>query len=154
MNTIDYKIPKIEVKVDILIDEGDDSNPAPREFTLFLNEYSRYRKGQETIFEFLNKRKQFIPVKASSTKEFFALNLDDVLYVREQESFNAKSEQRQVMLFFRHSINLEVSYISPLPDSQSRLIDYLNQEGQFILFSQGDKKVFVNKDKIVRVKER
>lgn len=154
MNTIDYKIPKLEVAVDILIDDGTGSKQIPGEYTLFLNEFSRYRKGPETVYEFLNKHKQFIPLKETGTGDFMALNLDDVVFVREQEANVGLSDQKQVTLFFRHNLQLEAGYISPLPDSQSRLLDYLNQEGQFILFSQGGRKMFVNKNLILRVKER
>lgn len=154
MNTIDYKIPKLEVKVDILIDDGSEERPLPKEYTLFLNEVSRYRKGPETVYEFLNKHKQFVPLKESGSGDFMALNLDDVVFVRERESDDALSDQKEVTLFFRRNLHLEAGYMSPLPDSQSRLLDYLNQESQFILFTQGGQKMFVNKNLILKVKER
>ena len=39
------------------------------------------------------------------------------------------------------------------PESKSRVLDYLNQENQFLLFYHGGQEIYVNKDKIVKVKE-
>ena len=57
MSTINYRIPKIEVKIEVLINQ---ENAVPGEYIVFLNEFSRYRKGEETVFEFLNKSALFL----------------------------------------------------------------------------------------------
>ncbi|MCP5047383.1 MAG: hypothetical protein GY940_09450 [bacterium] len=151
MNTLDYKIPKIQVTAEILVDYR--TAPEVEEYILFLNEFSRYRKGKETIYEFLSQKKQFIPLKDCKTGEFIAMNVDDIVYVREKEKSSPQPEQSKVTLYLRANFILEVEHFNPLPDSQSRVLDYLNQEGQFILFRQGEQKIFVNKQKIIKVKE-
>ena len=153
MSKLDYKIPKIEAKVDILID--DVNNPEPEEYILFLDEFSRYRKGKETLYEFLNKKKEkeFIPLKHIDTGEFVFLKLADIIYVKEKEKFSNQSFQ-EIVLSLKNNIQLEVGHYNPLPDAQSRVLDYLNQEVLFILFYLDERKLFVNKNKIVRVKER
>jgi hypothetical protein len=35
-----------------------EASPGIEEYILFLGEFSRYRKGKETIYEFLNKKKE------------------------------------------------------------------------------------------------
>jgi len=154
MNTIDYKIPKIQIKVDIMVHHnvmGKESQEG--EYLLFLNEFSRYRKGPETVYEFLNKKKKFIPLKACGSGEFMALNIDALIYVREKEIFDASTSQ-SLTLFLENNVLLEVEHFNQLPDSQSRVLDYLNQESQFILFRHHEQKIFVNKHKIIRVNEK
>ncbi len=151
MDKIDYKIPKVEVKVDIVID--DKKNPNEEEYILYLNEYSRYRKGQETLFEFLNKKQEFIPVKRCINEEFFILNSDDIIYIKEKEKSTAQV-QRKIVLYLKNNFHMELDHINPLPDSQSRVLDYLNQETHFLLFYWNDLKIFINKSKILKVKEQ
>lgn len=153
MSKIDYIIPKIEVKVDIMID--DETNPRVEEHVLFLDEFSRYRKGRETIYEFLNqkKEKEFIPLKNCNSGEFFLLKLDDIVFVKEKERFNSQTFQ-EIVFTLRNNVRMEVGHFNPLPESQSRVLDYLNQEVLFIMFSHDERKIFINKNKIIKVKER
>jgi hypothetical protein len=153
MSKIDYIIPKIEVKVDIMID--DEPNPGVEECVLFLDEFSRYRSGKETIYEFLNKKKEteFIPLKNCNTGELFIMNLNDIVYVKEKERFSNHTFQ-EIVLTLRNNIQLQVGHFNPLPESQSRILDYLNQEALFIMFSHDERKIFVNKNKIIKVKEQ
>ncbi|MCP4157364.1 MAG: hypothetical protein GY757_57165 [bacterium] len=151
MSSIDYKIPKIEVKAYILVDQ-DGGNP--EEYILYLNEFSRYRKGQETLFEFLNKDKSFIPLKHSDSGEFIALNIDRIIYLEEQmEATEVMASKKQVLIDLVKNINMEVGHFRPLPDSQSRVQDYLNGNNQFIVFFHNNRKIFFNKHKIIKVKE-
>ena len=152
MSKINYKIPKIEAKVTVFID---DERIPEEEYIMFLDEFSRYRKGKETIYEFLNKKKsnEFVPLKHSGTGGFVILNLDDIVYVKEEEKSNKQSHQK-VLLYLKNNTQLEVDHFNPLPDSQSRVLDYLNQEVQFILFYHENRKIFINKSKIIRIKEQ
>jgi hypothetical protein len=153
MSKRDYIIPKIEVKVDMLIDA--ETSSAIEEYILFLDEFSRYRRGKETIYEFLNKRKEkeFIPIKSCKNGEFFLLKLDDIIFVKEKEKSGQQSLQ-EIVFTLRNNIQLEVGHINPLPESQSRVLDYLNQEVRFIVFYHDERKIFINKNKIIKVKER
>lgn len=153
MSKTDYIIPKIEVKVDILVDG--ETNPRIEEYILFLDEFSRFRKGKETIYEFLNKRKEkeFIPLKNCNTGELFLMKLDNIIFVKEKERSGQQSLQ-EIVFTLRNNIQLQVGHSNPLPDSQSRVLDYLNQEVQFIVFFHDERKIFINKNKIIKVKER
>lgn len=150
MSTIDYKIPKIEIHTDIAVDNGTTFDID--EYILFLNQFSRYRKGQETIYEFLNKKKEFIPAKRANSGDLAILNHAQIVYVREKEK-QKLPPHRQLVLFLKNSVQLEVGHVNPLPDSQSRVLDYLNQETEFILFYHDQQKIFVNKNKIIKVSE-
>jgi hypothetical protein len=151
MDKFDYRIPKIEMTAEIAIDTGVVFEHA--EYTLFLDKFSRYRKGEETIYEFLNKRNEFIPLKKFSTGEFVIVNMKDIAYVKEREPFPAQY-QRRIKLIMEHNFQLEVGHINPLPDSHSRVLDYLNQDTPFLLFYHEDQKIFINKYKIIQVKEQ
>jgi hypothetical protein len=151
MSTINYKIPKVQVKADILVHHGDVE--WPEEYMMFLNEYSRYRKGQESIYEFLNKKKKFIPLKVCSSGEFIGLNLDDIIYVREKNKFEIQTDLK-LTLYLKNNVQIEVDHFNQLPDSQSRVLDYLNQESQFILFRHEECKIFINRHKIIKVIEQ
>ena len=154
-NKTDYTIPKLQVQVDMLIDEG--KPPEIEVYVLFLDEFSQFRTGPETLDEFLNKKKEleFIPVKNFNSDEFFILNLKDIVFVREKEKSTTQALQK-VTLFLRNNIKLEVDHSNPFPETQARarVLDYLNQEGQFVLFYHEYQKLFVNKNKIIKVRER
>lgn len=150
MSDTDYKIPKIETKVEILVDQ---KNQKSEKYILFLNEYSRYQKGQETLYEFLNKGRDFIPLKNPANREFFILNINDILYLKEQKKSQEPQSLKKVILYLKNNVELELNHFKPLPDSQSRVLDYLNGKNQFVVFIQKDRKIFVNKKKILKVKE-
>ncbi|MGE5344230.1 MAG: hypothetical protein ACM3SY_22415 [Candidatus Omnitrophota bacterium] len=151
MDTLDYRIPKIEAIVDIAIDNG--VNLEQDEYVLFLDKLSLYRKGEETIFEFLNKKKKHIPIKKKSTGEFCIVNLDEIAYVSQKGTSDAPCEQTLLLHMVNHC-TLQVAHMNTLPEGHSRILDYLNQESQFLLFFKDEQKLFVNKTKIVRVEEK
>lgn len=152
MSPIDYRIPKIENKAEILIESD-----TPKEYVLFLNEFSRYRKGQETISEFLNKDKDkfFIPLKDVETGDFIVVNIDEIVYVQELEKETEISPAaRRLTLYLTNHIQLEVDYSKLLPESHARVLDYLNDKNQFTVFYNNERKVHINKNKILKVKEK
>lgn len=153
MSTIDYKIPKINVKTDVLIDEAGGTQ---KECILFLNEFSRYRKGKETILEFLNKEKEscFIPLKIADTGQFLIVCINELVYVKEQAESQPPPSPKQLVLHMVNGIRLEVEFFKLLPESQSRVLDYLNDKNRFIVFYQENQKIYINKHKIRTVEEK
>ena len=152
MSTINYRIPKIEVKIEVLINQ---ENAVPGEYIVFLNEFSRYRKGEETVFEFLNKEKEkcFIPLKDAVTGEFIIVCTDELVYVKEREEAQVPPSIKRLQLHMINNFKLEVDHFKLLPESQSRVLDYLNDKSQFVVFYQENRKIYVNKTKIRMVKE-
>jgi hypothetical protein len=151
MDILDYKIPKVEVSAYIALDNG--LTFEQDEYVIFLDQFSRYRKAEQSIYEFLNSKNGFIPLKNCVTGEFLIVNINDVVYVKEKEKFIAQYE-RKIKLQLENNFLLEVDHINPLPDSHSRVLDYLNQETDFLLFYYDERKIFINKKKILRVKDR
>jgi hypothetical protein len=146
-----YRVPKREIKVDIVIDKISGSNYS-KEYTLFLNEFSRFSSGEETIYEYLNSNIQFIPLKAPSSNELLIVNIDDIIYIKEKENSDIPSCQ-ELIVFFREDFELKVKQYNQLPKSHSRIIDYLNQENRFVSFLFENQKIYINKNKIMMVKE-
>jgi len=151
MDILDYKIPKVEVRAYIALDNG--LTFEQDEYVIFLDQFSRYRKSEQSIYEFLNSKNGFIPLKNCDAGEFLIVNINDVVYVKEKEKFIGQYE-RKIKLQMENNFLLEVDHINPLPDSHSRVLDYLNQETDFLLFYHDDRKIFINKKKILRVKDR
>ncbi len=147
--TLDYKIPKIEAKVLILFDQD---TGEPTEYSIFLNEFSRYRKGQESISEFLNKDRGFIPVKNTATGEYSVANINHIVYLIDQKEFQTTDEPKHVSIDLINNRKLEAEHFKPMPDSQSRLLDFLNEQSKFVVFGFNGHKIFINKNKIVNVK--
>lgn len=151
MSTINYKIPKIELVVDLLLDQ---LQTHPEEYIVFLNQFSRYRKGPESIAEFLNKDKHFIPLKHVSDGRYVVANLNQLVYVREKEEIPELPEFRMVKIFLENkNVELTVQHFAPLPDSQARVLDYLNDKNKFVVFYHNRRRIHVNKDKILCVEE-
>lgn len=153
MSTIDYKIPKIKVKADVVINQEGET---PKKCILFLNEFSRYRKGKETILEFLNKEKEncFIPMQIADTGQFIIVCVNELVYVKEQEESQPPPAPKRLVIHMVNNIDLDVDFFRLLPESHSRVLDYLNDKTQFIVFYQGNRKIYVNKYKIRKVEEK
>ncbi len=151
MSVIDYKVPKVNVNVDVLINE---EAGTPMECLLFLNEFSRYRKGKETILEFLNKENYFIPLKVADTGKFIIVSTNELVYVKEQDESKPPPSPKRLVLHMVNNIRLEVDFFKLLPESQSRVLDYLNDKSQFIVFYHENRKIYVNKHKIRRLEEK
>ncbi len=150
MSKIDYRIPKSEVTVDILVDHWDGK---VAEYVLYLSMVSRYRKGPESLFEFLNKDKSFIPIKDVASGQVTILNMDEIMYVEEKEPAGNGETGREVTLYLTHRVTLKLVHFKPMPDAQSRTLDYLNDPSRFIVFANQGRRIFINKNKIVKVQE-
>ncbi|MCP4218812.1 MAG: hypothetical protein GY765_29540 [bacterium] len=152
--TQNYKIPKLEKTVLMLV-EGDKQQPD--EYIVYLNEFSRYRKGPETLFEFLNTDRWFIPAKNKKSGKYVILNTNEIYYLVKLESIeplDPGADEKPITIHLENGITMDVEHFKPQPDSQSRLVDYLNEKNQFIVFHYEGKKIFLNKNKITRVKDR
>lgn len=150
MTTIDYKIPKIEVTAEVALDNG--LTLEVDDYIFYLDQFSRYRKGEETIFEYLNKKSEFIPLKKVRTGEFTIVNMSDIAYVKEKEKISVQC-QGTLKLMLKRNFIIEVGHINPLPDSHARVLDYLNQDTAFLLFFKDDQRILISKNKITTVKE-
>lgn len=146
---MNLKIPKIEVKVDIVMIDGMSKT---EECSLFLNQHSQFHRGSETLEEFLNSEQLFIPVKRTITGKFFILNTDALIWVREKTKAEEKGE-KVMFVHFSGQNSLEVRNFQILPESHSRTVDIFNTANVFLPFLHENCKVYINKTKILRIME-
>ena len=149
MESIGYKVEKIKTMVEILID---DNANQPFDAYLFLNQFSRFKKGEETISEFLESDKFMIPIVQVSSGDFIMLNKNELLYVKEKE-VNVIQNQKNVKLHFKNQISLKVELMNVHSGARGRVLDYLNNPLQFLQFIHSDSNIYINKNKILKIQE-
>ena len=152
INADNYRIRKREVNAEILT-TGDHM---PGEYILFLESLSKNRKTPQTMFQFLNTNNSFIPIKNASTREVSLLNVNEIIYLKEPKEspeFQVKSVKKRVKFILTNDIELEVDHFIHLPKARSRMLDYLNNPDRFIVFYHNHHKTYINKNKILKVKE-
>jgi hypothetical protein len=150
MGNQNFKISKIERPVEILLD----LEPVqPETFTLFLNQYSRFGTREESLAEFLNSNTGFIPVRSGKSGTPALINLQEAIYIRETESAQPMTARKKISLLLRNRTEMAVEHFQEMPDSRSRLLDFLNGDEQFICFLQEGTRIYINRDKIIRSSE-
>lgn len=142
-----YKIPKREVTVEILFD---DNSGKFQPYILFLNQYSEYRKGEETVEEFLKRNVDFIPVKEPATGSTSIINKEEIICLNEAQAAETTTTQTATLVL-RNRFKLQVAHIAELPEFRSRVQDYLNNDLQFLVFGFKGTRLYVNKSKISRI---
>jgi len=147
MEEQNYKIPKQEVAVEILFD---DNSGKFQPYIIFLNEFSEYRRGEETIEEFLRRNVDFFPVKEPDTGKTSIINKAEIICLNEAKTVGPKDGQ-PFSLILRNKFKLQVTHIAELPQFRSRVQDYLNNDLQFLTFGFKGTRLYVNKSKISRI---
>jgi len=147
----DIHVPKRKISVEVAYEERP-GECVKQNFTLFLNQFSPNHKGEETIDEFLNGGKQFIPASKEQSGEFIIANLDAVLYVKEILKVETSEEsEKPLTIHFTSGDVIEVEHYEELPRFRSRPTDYLNSESKFLLYLYEKSKVYINKNRIRKV---
>ncbi len=146
----DLNIPKLKKEVEIAFKDGGVIKNS--RMILFLNRFSPYHTGEETVLEVLNDKAQFIPAMILNGKEKFSiLNIDSIFYVSELEEITAESKKEDLCIQFITGEQFEFTIHEELPVNRARPQDFLNTERDFLTFLRNDKKVYVNKNKINKV---
>lgn len=145
---MDLVIPKTAVLVDILQTDRECEG-----FYLFLNQVSPLRNGPQTLEEFLNSQLLFMPAKRAIDGRFQILNGWNIIYVREKE---AAGEQPLMLIQveLRNQETLVAGPYEPMPAANARPIDFLNSPNVFLAFIQGQTRIYINKNHILRAGER
>jgi len=144
-----YKVEKIKTTVDILMDDG---NNELFGYNIYLNKYSRYKKGKESISELIESKKFVIPVIKEEGKDFLILNKNEIVYIKERE-VSLIQNQKNIKLFLKNNIVLEVELLKIHKDARARVLDYFNTNNTFLEFIYNDAKIYVNKNKVIKVSE-
>jgi hypothetical protein len=148
-NNQDYKVSKKEKRVDILFHIN---QPKMEECILFLNQYSRFGRGEETLSEFLNTSGKFIPVEICKSGKRTIVNIHDVIYILEKERARFFA-QKKMLLLLKDKTEIEVGHFENLPDFNCRILDFLNKDEPFASFLFKGAKIYINKEKIIRSME-
>jgi len=150
MGNQSYKIEKIIRPVEILLDiQGNQ----PETFALFLNQYSRFGTGEESLAEFLNSNTGFVPVRNAKSGAPALINLQEAIYIRETEPVQPMAARKKISLLLVNRTEMDVEHFQEMPDSRSRLLDFLNSDEPFICFLREGTKIHINRNKIIRSSE-
>jgi hypothetical protein len=146
----ELNIPKLKKEVEIGFKDGGMIKKTI--MTMFLNHFSPYHTGEETVLEILNDKSQFIPAMIKNGGEKFAiLNVDSIFYVSELETVEADPKKDDVSVQFITGEKMECTINEDLPGNRSRAIDFLNSDRDFLTFLRDKRNVYINKNKINKV---
>ncbi|PID26481.1 MAG: hypothetical protein CR982_10095 [Candidatus Cloacimonadota bacterium] len=118
---------------------------------IFLNKFSSTQKGEESILEFLDSDKDFIPTLNLENEEFSILSKDDMLGLIDTEDID-ESNDKDFIIHFGDNLFLDVT----LPEVglsmfRSRPIDYFNSAKRFIELKYFGRAAYFNLKKIEKV---
>ncbi|HQO09439.1 MAG TPA: hypothetical protein PLK90_04940 [Clostridiales bacterium] len=146
----ELNIPKLRKEVEIAFKDGGIIKIT--KMILFLNKFSAYHSGEETVLEVLNDRSKFIPAMIPNGQETFAiLNVDSIFYVTETDQDETQMQKEDLCIQFITGEKMEFKIHEELPGNRSRAVDFLNSERLFLTFLRNNHKVYINKNKINKV---
>lgn len=140
-----FQITKRKKPVKILFDKGF-SKVVEGNISLNLN--SRSGSGEETLKEYLDNSKDFIPIKLVKPNEYRIFNIKDIVYILEKDRSDILV-QKKINFVLSGNRKIKAGHFKNLPDPRSRFLDYLNEEERFVSFLFKGAKIHINKDKIL-----
>ncbi len=146
----DLKIPKNKKSIRLaLINNKGFSEDS---FTVFLSKFSAHKTGEETLDEFLNSDKSFLPFENDKTNDFLLINKESILYVSSEFQDDYLPASR-IIIDFVNDIEKEFDFVNENEFYRSRLADTLNCKELFVPFYSEKRKFYVNRKLIKTVKE-
>ena len=125
----------------------------PAEFIIFLNPYSERRDGTETVDDYLNARRLFLPMMREGAPKI--VNRDQIVwlsirdYIDLAEVFENTAEQKLTILELVDGSRLEGMLDVDRPTDRSRISDVLNDPHEaFVRLNEERTTYFVNKQYI------
>lgn len=144
------KIPKNKKHVKLSLDDG--TIIEEKTFFIFLNKFSAYKTGEETLDEFLNSDKLFLPFEDKKTSKVLLINKENILYLSFE--FLEKYESSvKILADFGKGREKKFDFVNENQFYRSRLADALNDKELFIPFYFEKEKFYVNRKHIKMVKE-
>jgi hypothetical protein len=147
----DYRIPTQPVEAKLIFSEGREE-----EVTLFLQTASETHSGPESIDEFLNGRRRFIPVKSKSNGKSYLVQRDAIQRVEVGENAPVLSHLTPelasgidvVRIEMTNAVVLEGTLACFQPPGHRRLSDFFNMDETFIPLEVNEGVAYVNKNYI------
>ena len=144
---MDYRVPMKQMAVQVALASGTSA-----EYAIFLAPYSDRREGPETIEDYLNGVREFLPMMHDGAPKI--INRDQVLWVLLNEGVlpppaeegDSPAVQREVSLELTDGSRLDGYIEITRPEDSSRISDVLNDShATFIRLSADRAMYFVNK---------
>ncbi|HTD51800.1 MAG TPA: hypothetical protein VK780_02135 [Thermoanaerobaculia bacterium] len=151
------RIRKQNVPVDLAL-----PGSAPREVEIFLPEYGAQPYRRQHVIDLLEESRGFLPARDRASGSWELFNRDSLLWVRVPRGRLGEDEQADEELFdFEKKVRVDLDEGEPLqgellysaPGEETRVADYLNQDGRFFSLWQGEHLYLVNKAFVLRVVE-
>lgn len=147
----DYRIPTHPVEAKLILSEGREE-----EVTLFLRAVAETHSGPESIDEFLNGPRRFIPVKSNGTGKSYLVQRDFIQRVDVGENAPILSHMTPdlasgidvVRIEMTNAVVLEGTLACFQPPEHRRLSDFFNMEETFIPLEVNEGVSYVNKNYI------
>ncbi|MEA2491860.1 MAG: hypothetical protein QOH21_3652 [Acidobacteriota bacterium] len=119
-----YQVPMVEVAVTLALDGAE-----PEEHFLYLAPYSDRRDGAETVADYLNGRRRFLPMLAGGVPRI--LNRDRILWLRFErlpDVVETESTLIEKLTILELADGTRIEGVVPIdrPPEESRLSDVLN----------------------------
>jgi len=149
----DIRVPTVPVEVDLLLSDG-----AEARVTIHLSSSSPFHDGSETLDEFFNAARGFLPVRDSVGRTQL---VGRHAIVSATASASAPLLSRlpgrvlETIFFLKLHLDtgrvLEGTLVANLPTAAARVSDAFNMAEDFLPVESSDLVTFVRKDRIVRV---
>ena len=148
----DIRVPTVPVDIDLLLADG-----TATRVTIHLSSSSPFHDGSETLDEFFNAPRRFIPVHESGGR---ALLVGRNAIVSATAAASVPLLTRlpgrvpEAIFFLKLHLEtgtvVEGTLLANLPPASSRLSDAFNQAEEFLPVESADTVTFVRKDRIVQ----
>jgi len=148
----DIRVPTVPVEVDLLMADG-----AAAHVTIHLSSSSPFHEGSETLDEFFNAPRGFLPVRDPSGRTQL---VGRRAIVSATASASAPLLSRlpgrvpEAIFFLKLHLEtgamIEGTLLASLPKATSRISDAFNMPEEFLPIESEDTVAFVRKDRIVR----
>ncbi len=147
----DHRISVETRNVDILLSHGSQISG-----DMFLQLYGTNSYGPQTVEEILNGENTFIPLRHNGKVQL--LNINHIATLSCDAAGELNDLQR---LGESYTVSVEtvaatyegLQVFVNLPTGHQRIKDFLNQPKSFLLFINGEKSLYINRDMIVRVSD-
>lgn len=149
----DIRVPTVPVEVEFLLTDG-----ARIRGTIHLSSTSPFHDGPETLDEFFNADRRFLPVRGDDGGTIL-VGRRAILTATVQPSAPLLSRlpgrvPEEIFFLTVHLENgatVEGTLLANLPSASSRLSDAFNRGEQFVPVETSDTVSFVHKDRIARI---
>ncbi len=148
-------------KQNVLVDLALAGSPS-REVEIFLPELGVHPYRRQHALDLLEQDSAFLPARDLASGSWELFNRDSLLWIRvprgrlgddeagEDELFDF---EKKVRVEFEEGAPLEGELLYSAPGEETRVADYLNQEGRFFSFWVGEHLYLINKAFVLRVVE-